>query len=175
MGFMLLDRERKIFEKLQQDYYTPDLSAYSYLVGKQLLPAPQLGLRELLLDAGVTPTGMIDVSDGLSSELLHLATASGTGVKVFENKIPIDLQTRNLCEQMHISPLTAAMNGGEDYELLFTIPLEQQERLQGVPGISLIGYMTATAGEYLLETESGQTHPITAQGWNAAEVWKQEE
>ena len=175
MGFILLDRERKLFEKLQQDYYTPDLSEYTYIVERQLIPKPHTELRELLSRLGVTPTAMIDISDGLSSELLHIATASGVGLKVFESKIPIDLQTQRLCEEMHMSPLTAALNGGEDYEILFTVPLAQQALLQNVPGISLIGYVTDQPEARLLETRDGQTFPLTAQGWDAGRLLNSQE
>lgn len=169
MGFKLLEREKKIFESNPSQEFTPDFSGYEYLIERQLKPEAQNHLQELLSTIGVTPTSMIDVSDGLSSELLHLSDKSGVGVKVFEDKIPIDYQTISLCETLDMNPITVAFNGGEDYEILFTVSLTDIDKVQNIEGISIIGHTTPEPTERLLIAKDDTGITLQAQGWNATE------
>lgn len=168
MGFKLLEREQRIFLETQDPDFVPDFTGYEYLIERQLMPRAQKELRPLLEQLGVHPTAMIDISDGLSSELLHIADKSNCGIKIYEDKLPIDYQTISLCEQMNMNPITAALNGGEDYEILFTIPIEEQARLHNVPGISVIGYITEDATDRYIVAKDGTLVSLQAQGWDAA-------
>ncbi len=168
MGFKLLEREQRVFDRIQDEDFVPDFAGYEYLIERQLVPKAQKDLRALLEGLEVHPTSMIDISDGLSSELIHIAEKSNKGIKVYEDKIPIDYQTISLCEEMNMNPITAAFNGGEDYEILFTVPIEEQARIQNVPGISLIGYVTSDPADRYLVAKDGTLIKLEAQGWNAA-------
>ncbi len=165
MGLMLLQRENRLFQ--QDQGYQPSLDGYGYLVGRQLKPEACRQLRQVLTEGGIHPTSMIDLSDGLSSDLIHLCEASGTGCLIEADKLPIHEETARLSEEMYMSPLVAVLNGGEDYELLFTIGDGQQEILSRVPGITLIGRMVPAEEGYELLLSDGSTTSLEAGGWNA--------
>lgn len=167
LGLQLLEREKKIF--LENPGTQPDLQQQAYLVGRILKPEPRADISEWLTEAGIVPTAMIDVSDGLSSELLHLCRKSGTGCVIHEEKIPIHEETRDMALNFGVPPTTCALSGGEDYELLFTIAQSDYDKLTENSGISVIGYMTEKENGCSLLTKSGNKHVITAQGWNAFE------
>lgn len=162
-GLQILAREKQVF--LADQTMQPDFEGKEYILQRQLKPEARMDVIYELADAGVVPTSMIDISDGLSSELHHICTASGTGAVVFEENIPIDDQTAYVAAELNIGPITAAVNGGEDYELLFTIRQEDHEKLKKNPKITFIGYLTADAGQLLLRTKSGNVLPLEAQGW----------
>jgi thiamine-monophosphate kinase len=165
LGLQLLEREKQ--EYLANPDMQPDLSEErAYLIGRQLRPDARTDMVHELRDLDVLPTAMIDLSDGLASDLLHLCTESGTGAVIFDENIPIDDQTYLAAEEFKISPLTAALNGGEDYELLFTVPPQVFEKLKNHSRITAIGYMTDTPEQIVLATKAGQQTPIRAQGWN---------
>lgn len=164
MGLLVLEREKKAF--LANPAVQPELEGNDYVLERQLKPEARRDVVRLLNDVGIVPTSMIDISDGLASELLHICKQSGTGCAVYEEKIPIDPATLLLCEEFKIIPSIAALNGGEDYELLFTVPLSEYEKIKGLPGISVIGHITeASEGKYLITNDRKQI-PLQAQGWN---------
>ena len=164
MGLQVLEREKATF--LANPNLQPDLSDYQYPIERQLKPEARKDIVELLKELDVTPTSMMDVSDGLSSELLHLTKASGLGCVVFEDKLPIDPAVLRTCEEFGIHPVTAVMNGGEDYELVFTVSLADYDKIKGNPSMTPIGHMTASDGAYLVN--QGGTHvSLSAQGWKA--------
>jgi thiamine-monophosphate kinase len=162
-GLQVLEREKKEF--LENPNMQPQLDDKSYVVGRQLRPEARTDIVYELQEAGVVPTAMIDVSDGLASELLHLCSQSKTGAVIFEEHLPIDDQTYLTADEFKISPLTIALNGGEDYELLFTIKAADYEKLKNSSNISFIGYMTKEPDKIELQTTGGQYYPVTAQGW----------
>lgn len=163
-GLLLLQREKEAF--MANPQVQPDFGTYDYLLQRQLKPEARKDIIQMLNDIHIVPKCMIDISDGLASELLHLCTQSNTGCQVFEEKIPIDPVTITLANDFKISPVTFAMNGGEDYELLFTITQSDYEKLKEFRDISIIGFMTdAAAGNHLVTTDR-QMIPIEAQGWN---------
>lgn len=163
-GLLVLERERSVF-KANPDLQ-PDLTSYSYVVERQLKPEARGDVVEALKVKGIVPTSMIDISDGLSSEVLHLCKASGLGCVVFEEKIPIDMETDKVAVEMNMDPTIFALNGGDDYELLFTIPVAMHEKVADIPGVSIIGYMTdASEGNYLFGRNGGSAE-LTAQGWD---------
>lgn len=164
LGLQILEREKRIF--LEHPEIQPDLQGNEYVLERQLKPEARKDIPQLLRDLGVKPTAMIDVSDGLSSDLLHIATASNLGCRIYEDKIPLDPQVIRLSEQLHINPITAALNGGEDYELLFTIPLADFDKIKGNPHLSVIGHMTEANDAAMLILKDGQAVALTAQGWN---------
>ncbi|HEV7349427.1 thiamine-phosphate kinase [Telluribacter sp.] len=163
MGLQLLEREKQVF--LVNPDMQPELEGKEYVVQRQLKPEARMDVVYELEEAGVVPTAMIDVSDGLASELLHLCSQSGVGAVVVEENLPIDEQTFLTATELNLDPVTAAMNGGEDYELLFTIRQDDYHKLKNNPKISFIGYMTDKPEEVILNTKSGNRYPITAQGW----------
>ncbi|HEX2920394.1 MAG TPA: thiamine-phosphate kinase [Bacteroidales bacterium] len=163
MGLQLLERERKLFEKDKS--FQPDLSGYEYVVGRQLKPEFPAKVLDLLCNTGIIPTGMLDVSDGLASDLLHLCKLSGTGCRIFSEKIPIDYETSKVAEEFNLDPLTPALNGGEDYELLFTVPLNELEKVGKIEDIKVIGHMTDIESGYVLVGSGGTEINISAQGW----------
>ncbi|MGB1971130.1 MAG: thiamine-phosphate kinase [Flavobacteriaceae bacterium] len=163
MGLQILEREKAVFEVNPQSQ--PDLSTYAYAVERQLKPEARKDIIELLDDLKIVPTAMIDISDGLSSELLHLSQASKVGCQLYEDKIPIDPEVLGICKELSINNTTAALNGGEDYELLFTVNQKHYAALKNHPLLSVIGHVTeATAGCNLV-TGLGQQIELTAQGW----------
>ncbi len=165
MGLQLLERERKIIEKNPQ--VKPDWSGRDYILRRQLRPEARKDIIELFEKHGIVPNAMIDISDGLSSEILHICTQSNVGAKIFEERLPIHEQTRQMAEEMHLDPTIAAMNGGEDYELLFTLPMEQYAKIKDYPQITVIGNIVEDRSYINLITRDGTEVPITAQGWNA--------
>jgi thiamine-monophosphate kinase len=164
MGLQLLEREKQVF--LVNPDMQPDLEGKDYVIQRQLRPEARLDVIHEIKEAGVVPTAMIDVSDGLASDLLHLCKQSGTGAVVFEENLPIDEQTYLAGTELNLSPLTAALNGGEDYELLFTIKQTDYDKIKNNPKIVTIGYMTGNPEEVVLHTKAESRIPLTAQGWN---------
>ena len=165
MGLQLLERERKIVEK------NPDVKPLwegrEYILRRQLRPEAQKETIALFEKYDIVPNAMIDISDGLSSEILHICTQSGVGAKIYEERLPIDEETKDMANEMHLDPTIAAMNGGEDYELLFTLPMEQYTKIKDYPGITVIGNIVEDKSYINLITRDGTEVPITAQGWNA--------
>lgn len=165
MGLQLLEREKRIFQG-EKDF-TPDFSGKEYLLERQLKPEARKDIIEKLREANVLPTAMMDVSDGLSSELLHISKQSHVGCRVYEDRIPIDYQTAVMAEQFNMNLVTAALNGGEDYELLFTVPLTDHEKVSEMEGIKVIGHITKPElGNYLVGRDGGEVE-LKAQGWNS--------
>lgn len=164
MGLQLLERE-KVASAGQKDF-VPQFGGKEYLIERQLKPEARRDVIENLAKHGIIPTSMMDVSDGLSSELLHICKASDVGCRVYEDRIPIDYQTALMAEELNMNLVTAAMNGGEDYELLFTIPLHAHEEIKKIPGVKVIGHITKPSLGAALITRDGAEIPIKAQGWN---------
>lgn len=165
MGLQLLERE-KVASAGQKDFQ-PDFGGKEYLVERQLKPEARKDIIEELRNRGIKPTAMMDVSDGLSSELLHICKASDCGCRVYEDRIPIDYQTAVMAEELNMNLVTAAMNGGEDYELLFTVPLTDYEKVNTMPGVKLIGHITKPDLGCAMVTRDGQEMALRAQGWNS--------
>ena len=163
MGLQLLERERKLFvkEKVTQ----PDLAGYEYVIGRQLKPEIPVSTLTELKNEEIRPTSMIDVTDGLASDLIHICRLSGTGCRIFYSKVPIDYETSKLAEEFNIDPIVPALNGGEDYELLFTIPLEMVEKIKMVQSVKVIGHMTTFGSGYYIAGDDGSEVEISAQGW----------
>ncbi|WP_347839732.1 thiamine-phosphate kinase [uncultured Draconibacterium sp.] len=164
MGLQLLERENEVFkvnEKMQ-----PKLDGYDYILERQLKPEARVDVIAAFKKIGIKPTSMIDISDGLSSEIMHLCTKSGVGCSLFEDKVPMDLQTKQMAEELNINPLVAALNGGEDYELLFTLSLDDYEKIKNDPDFTIIGHMTEAGEGINLQTTGGSSIPLEAQGWN---------
>lgn len=164
MGLQLLERE-KVASAGQKDF-VPQFSGKEYLIERQLKPEARRDVIENLAKEGIVPTSMMDISDGLSSELLHICKASDCGCRIYEDRIPIDYQTAVMAEELNMNLVTAAMNGGEDYELLFTVPLHAHEAIRKIPGVHVIGHITKPSLGAALITRDGAEIPIRAQGWN---------
>lgn len=168
MGLQLLERENRVAaERKNQEPFQPDFAGKEYILERQLKPEARKDIVQMLKDKGIHPTSMMDVSDGLSSELLHICKASGVGCRVYEDRIPIDYQTACMAEEFNMNMVTAAMNGGEDYELLFTVPLTDNEKVEKIEGVKVIGYVTDKDLGAAMITRDSQEMPIRAQGWNA--------
>ncbi len=167
MGLLVLEREKKTF--MANPRHQPDLAGYDYIVGRQLRPEARQDILQLLKKKKVTPTSMIDISDGLASELKHICVASDMGCNIYEDKIPIDPVTVTTAEEFSINPVTAALNGGEDYELLFTIKQEDYDKLKGETAVRVIGHITDSASGLNLINGIGEQIPLKAQGWDAFE------
>ncbi|MGB5369646.1 MAG: thiamine-phosphate kinase [Flavobacteriaceae bacterium] len=165
MGLQVLEREKEVF-KVNPDNQ-PDLEPYSYIVERQLKPEARKDIVELLKKLEVKPTAMIDISDGLSSEILHLCKQSAVGCKLYEDKIPLDPTVITACEEFQIDSTLVALSGGEDYELLFTLDQLQYPKIKGNPHLTVIGHMTDPSEGSALVTRGGREIPLTAQGWNA--------
>jgi len=163
MGLQLLERERKLFvkEKVTQ----PDLTGYEYVIGRQLKPEIPLSAFTDLRNAEIIPTAIIDVTDGLASDLLHVCRLSGTCCRIYYSKVPIDYETTRLAEEFNIDPMTPALNGGEDYEMLFTVPLEMIEKIKLISSVKVIGHMTPEGSGNYIVGDDGSEVEITAQGW----------
>lgn len=165
MGLQLLERE-KVASAGRADF-EPDFAGKEYIVERQLKPEARRDVVEALAKEGVTPTAMMDVSDGLSSELLHICKQSGVGCRVYEDRIPIDYQTALMAEELNMNLVTAALNGGEDYELLFTVPLADHDKVARIPGVKEIGYITDASKGCALVARDGESEiELRAQGWN---------
>jgi len=165
MGLQLLEREKTVFK--QTNEVQPDFTGKEFIIERQLKPEARKDIVELLNKHSIVPTSMIDISDGLSSELLHLCTSSNCGCRIYEDKIPIDYQTAVMAEEMNLNLTTAALNGGEDYELLFTVPLSLHETLNALPTIKQIGHTCAKKMGCRLITRDGNEIDLQAQGWKA--------
>lgn len=165
MGLQILEREKEVFKVNPNSQ--PDLENYTYLLERQLKPEARKDIPALLKALEVKPTAMIDVSDGLSSEILHLCKQSEVGCNLYEDKLPLDPQFISVCEEFEVDSTTMALNGGEDYELLFTIPTSDFDKIKGNPNLTVIGHMTpATEGIHLI-TRANTKIPIVSRGWNA--------
>ncbi len=164
MGLQLLEREKAA--SAGQSDFVPQFQGKEYLIERQLKPEARKDIVEELAKAGIKPTAMMDVSDGLSSELLHICKASDTGCRVYEDRIPIDYQTAVMAEELNMNLVTAALNGGEDYELLFTVPLTDHEKVSKLKGVRVIGHITKPELGCVLVTRDGQEMQLRAQGWN---------
>jgi len=165
MGLQILEREKEVFKVNPNSQ--PDLSMYSYIVERQLKPEARKDIISLLEQLNVKPTSMIDISDGLSSEVIHLCKQSNVGVDLYETKIPLDPQVISTCEEFNIDSTTIALNGGEDYELLMTVSQEDYPKIKGNPNLTVIGYMTEKDKGMHLVTRAEEKIPIIAKGWNA--------
>jgi thiamine-monophosphate kinase len=165
MGLQVLEREKQVFQVNPDNQ--PDLDAYTYLIERQLKPEARMDVKELLKALEIRPTSMIDVSDGLSSEIIHLCKQSAVGCNLYEDKLPLDPQLINVCEEFNIDSTTVAINGGEDYELLFTIRMEDFDKIKGNPNFSVIGHMTQESEGIHLITRANTKIPLKARGWNA--------
>lgn len=165
MGLQLLEREKAVFAGMKEEDIQPDFAGKEYLIERQLKPEARKDIIELLATKGIIPTSMMDISDGLSSELIHICKASNCGCRVFEEHIPIDYQTALLAEEFNMSLTTCAMNGGEDYELLFTVPLELHELVSKLEGIRIIGHITKPELGMNLVTRDGVEVALKAQGF----------
>ena len=167
MGLQLMEREKAIFAG-EKDF-TPDFAGKEYLLERQLKPEARKDIIQILSENDILPTSMIDISDGLSSELLHICTQSAVGCRIYEERIPIDYQTALMAEQFNMNLTTAALNGGEDYELLFTVPLSLHEKMETIEGVRLIGRICEASEGTCLIARDGTEIPLTAQGWNSLE------
>lgn len=165
MGLQVLEREKEVFKVNPQNQ--PDLEAYTYIIERQLKPEARKDIIKLLTDLEVKPTSMMDISDGLSSEIIHICKQSEVGVELYENKIPLDPQVISTCEEFNIDSTTIALNGGEDYELLMTIDQKDFDKIKGNPNLTVIGYITEKDRGMHLITRGEQVIPIIAKGWNA--------
>ena len=165
MGLQVLEREKQVFQVNPNNQ--PVLDDYTYLIERQLKPEARTDIKELLAKLEVKPTAMIDISDGLSSEILHLCKQSNVGCNLYEEKIPVDPQLINVCEEFNLDITTVALSGGEDYELLFTIKMEDFDKIKGNPNFTVIGHMVAaTEGNHLI-TRANTKIALKARGWNA--------
>lgn len=175
MGFQLLEREKQVYYKQLESAKTdaekmtisqPDFSGKEYLLERQMKPEARRDIILRLRELGIQPTAMMDISDGLSSELMHICEQSKVGCRVYEERIPIDYQTAVMAEEMDMNLTTAALNGGEDYELLFTIPIADHDKIEQMEGVKEIGYITKSELGKALITRDGQEFELKAQGWN---------
>ncbi|MCE3259936.1 MAG: thiamine-monophosphate kinase [Bacteroidetes bacterium] len=165
MGLQILEREKSVFKdnpKLQ-----PDLEGKDYILERQLKPEARKDIIKLLKDLDLKPTSMIDISDGLSSEILHICNQSNVGVELYEEKIPIDSLTYDTAREFNLDPTLCALSGGEDYELLFTIDISDYDKVKNLPDFTVIGHITNAAKGVNMVSRSGSVHELKAQGWNA--------
>lgn len=165
IGLLFLEREKKIF--MESPGIQPDLEGEAYVIGRLLKPEAKKNIISFFEEADIQPTSMMDISDGLSSEILHICSKSGLGCMLYEERIPILEDTRNAAFKFQIDPTACALSGGEDYELLFTIRQDDYEKLKDHPSISVIGHMTEAEKGAKILTKGGNMHDLTAQGWNA--------
>lgn len=166
MGLQLLERERMVSHESKDDFH-PAFEGREYLLERQLKPEARRDIVEELAKAGVKPTAMMDVSDGLSSELMHICKQSKVGCRIYEERIPIDYQTAMMAEEFNMNLVTAALNGGEDYELLFTVPLIAHDKVAAIPGVRIIGRITKPELGCCMETRDGAELELRAQGWQS--------
>ncbi|MCM1108128.1 MAG: thiamine-phosphate kinase [Clostridium sp.] len=179
MGLQLLEREKTVFNQQQSEQHPdngqsndtdttlqPDFSGKEYILERQLKPEARRDIVEVLDKAGIRPTAMMDISDGLSSELMHICTQSHTGCRIYEDRIPLDYQTAVMAEELNMNVTTCALNGGEDYELLFTVPLSEHDKVSELPDVKVIGYITKPEMGCALICRDGNEMELKAQGWN---------
>ncbi len=164
MGLQLLERENEVFKVNQ--HTQPQLEGYQYILERQLKPEARKDIIQIFRKLEIQPTSMIDISDGLSSEIMHICKLSNTGCRLYEDKIPMDNQTKAMAEELNINPIVAALNGGEDYELLFTLPLGDYEKVKNDPDITIIGSISDKNEGTNLITTGGSAIQLQAQGWN---------
>ena len=165
LGLQVLEREKQVFQVNPQNQ--PDLDKYAYIIERQLKPEARKDIPKLLKELEVKPTSMIDISDGLSSEIMHICSQSEVGCKVYEDKLPLDPQVISTCEEFDIDSTMVALSGGEDYELLFTISIDDFDKIKGNPHLSVIGHITEKNQGINLVTRANQEIPLKAQGWNS--------
>lgn len=165
LGLTLLEREKKIY--LETKGAQPDLENQDYIIGRFLKPEARKDIVEFFAEKQLTPNSMIDISDGLSSEILHICTLSQVGCTLYEEKIPVNEMARQFAYKLELDPTACALSGGEDYELLFTVDPKDYEKISQVGDISIIGHLTQKEEGIKIITRGGNTHPLTAQGWNA--------
>jgi len=163
LGLTLLEREKKIFEETGAQ---PDLEGQAYIVGRLLKPEARKDIVEYFAEAEIIPTSMIDISDGLSSDVMHLCKQSETGCVIYEDKLPFNEEAKEFAYKLQLDPTACALSGGEDYELLFTVSQADYEKIKTNPAITVIGYMTEAAEGKNLITRGGNKHALVAQGWN---------
>jgi thiamine-monophosphate kinase len=164
LGLQLLKREKEIFKS--NPSVQPDLSGNDYSLQRQLKPEAAVKYTKILNDLKITPTSMIDISDGLSSEALHIATSSKVGVRIHEEKIPVDYTVMNLANEFNLNPIFCALSGGEDYELLFSISQKDYEKIKKDPDFTIVGYVTDASEGNKFVANDGSVHDLTAQGWD---------
>jgi len=164
MGLQLLERE-KVASAGRADF-EPDFAGKEYIIERQLKPEARRDIIAALAEAGIKPTAMMDISDGLSSELIHICRQSHAGCRIYEDRIPIDYQTAVMAEELNMNLVTAALNGGEDYELLFTVPLADLQKVEKLKGVKMIGHITKEALGCVMVTRDGAEIALRAQGWN---------
>ena len=178
MGLQLLEREKAVYYQMvaeakkkgkEASDFQPDFSGKEYLLQRQLKTEARGDIIQRLRDAGIRPTSMMDISDGLSSELRHICKQSGVGCRIFEKQLPIDYQTAVMAEELNMNVTTCALNGGEDYELVFTVPIGDHERIQQMEDVHLIGHITNASLGHVLVTRDDQEFELKAQGWNPLE------
>jgi thiamine-monophosphate kinase len=167
MGLQILEREKKMFEK--EKVAEPDFSGYEYLIGRQLKPEFPVSVLEELEKSGVRPTSMTDVTEGLASDLISICKQSSAGCRIYYSRIPVDHETAKAAEDFNIDPVTAALNGGEDYELLFTVPVDMHDRVSAIKDVTVIGHITGDTGYHILAGDDGSEIKLKAQGWNDGE------
>ena len=165
LGLQVLEREKQVYQVNPNSQ--PDLDQYSYIIERQLKPEARKDIVKLLADLDVTPTSMIDISDGLSSEIIHICKQSKVGCDLYENKIPLDPQVISTCEEFNIDSTTVALNGGEDYELLMTISQDDYPKIKANPNLTVIGYIKDESAGMHLITRAEESIPLKAQGWNS--------
>ncbi|WP_392345577.1 thiamine-phosphate kinase [uncultured Polaribacter sp.] len=165
LGLQVLEREKQVFNVDPNNQ--PDLDSYTYLIERQLKPEARRDVAGFLKELAIKPTAMIDISDGLSSEIMHICSQSKVGCKIYEEKLPLDPQVISACEEFNLDSTMVALSGGEDYELLFTVPIADFEAIKGNPNFSIIGHITAENQGLNLVTRAGQEIELKAQGWNA--------
>ena len=180
MGLQILEREKAVYLQQVEEArkkndkraleilkdYVPEFNGKEYLIERQLQPEARGDILKSLRDNGIRPTAMMDISDGLSSELMHICEQSGCGCRIYEKNIPLDYQTAVACEEFNMNLTTAALNGGEDYELLFTVPIGDHEKIEAIDGVRLIGHITRKELGCALITRDGNEFELKAQGWN---------
>ena len=169
MGLQLLEREKAVFNSAASptdEVATPDFSGREYILQRQLRPEPRADIILALREVGLLPTSMIDVSDGLSSDIMHICRSSNVGCRLYEERIPLDYQTAVMAEELNMNVTTCALNGGEDYELLFTLPLSAYDAVSQIEDIKVIGHITPKEEGRTLISRDGAEFPLKAQGWN---------
>ncbi|MBR4047723.1 MAG: thiamine-phosphate kinase [Bacteroides sp.] len=166
MGLQLLEREKVALQGNDKEDLQPDFAGKEYLLERQLKPEARRDIIEKLAKAGIVPTSMMDISDGLSSELMHICSQSKVGCRIYEEHLPLDYQTAVMAEELNMNVSTCALNGGEDYELLFTVPIADHEKVSEMEGVKLIGHITNAELGCALICRDGQEFELKAQGWN---------
>jgi len=170
LGLQILNRENKIFK--ENPSIQPDLTGHDYILQRQLRPEPPVKYIEILKEMDIIPSSMIDISDGLSSEVLHLSKSSSCGITIHENKIPIDYTVMNLAQEFNLNPIVCALSGGEEYELLFTVDQKHYDKLKKDPDFTIIGYVNDKSEGNNLIASDGSVHELVAQGWNSVNIKK---